>query len=57
MSDPTDAGMAPGDEAPADREETLANICPDCLGSGRQGDGDCPACGGTGEVQEAVGGG
>jgi DnaJ-class molecular chaperone len=57
MSDPTDAGMAPGDEAPADREETLANICPDCLGNGRQGDGDCPACGGTGEVQEAVGGG
>ena len=57
MSDPTDADMAPGDEAPADREETLANICPDCLGSGRQGDGDCPACDGTGEVQEAVGGG
>ena len=57
MSDPTDPGMAPGDEAPPDADETAANICPACLGSGREGEEDCPVCGGTGEVQEAVGGG
>jgi DnaJ-class molecular chaperone len=49
--------MTPGDEAPADRDETAPNICPECEGSGRLDDADCPACGGTGEVQEAVGGG
>ena len=49
--------MAPGDEAPAGRDETAANICPECEGSGKRDDADCPICGGTGEVQEAVGGG
>ena len=49
--------MAPGDEAPPQAPETAENVCPQCQGSGREGDGDCPACGGTGTVAEAVGGG
>jgi len=57
MSDPTDPDRTPGDEAPPDRNETAPNICPDCDGSGRQGDSDCRNCGGTGRIEEAVGGG
>jgi DnaJ-class molecular chaperone len=48
---------APGDEAPADRNETAPNVCPDCAGSGRRDGKECHTCGGSGEVQEAVGGG
>jgi DnaJ-class molecular chaperone len=53
MSEP----MAPGDEAPEDRAETAPNLCPDCGGSGRRDGGECATCDGTGEVQQAVGGG
>jgi DnaJ-class molecular chaperone len=53
MSDPT----APGDEAPSDRNETAPNVCADCGGSGRRDGRECRTCAGTGEVQEAVGGG
>ena len=53
MSEP----MAPGDEAPSDRHETAPNVCPDCGGSGRRDGRDCRTCGGSGQVQEAVGGG
>jgi DnaJ-class molecular chaperone len=49
--------MAPGDEAPADRNETAPNVCPECEGSGLKQGGECQNCGGTGEVHEAVGGG
>jgi DnaJ-class molecular chaperone len=49
--------MAPGDEAPSDRKETAPNVCPDCNGSGRDNGRECRTCAGTGEVQEAVGGG
>jgi DnaJ-class molecular chaperone len=49
--------MAPGDEAPADRNETAPNVCPDCGGSGRRDGRECRTCSGSGEVQEAVGGG
>jgi len=49
--------MTPGDEAPADRKETAPNFCPQCEGSGQRDGETCPLCGGTGEVQEAVGGG
>ena len=49
--------MAPGDEAPADTDETAPNVCPRCGGSGELDGGDCQTCAGTGEVQEAVGGG
>lgn len=57
MSDPTDPTMKPGDEAPPDRDETAPNVCPACNGSGRQGDSECRECAGTGQVEEAVGGG
>ena len=57
MSDPVEPEMAPGDEAPPERNETAPNTCPDCGGSGRRDGGECRTCGGTGEVEEAVGGG
>src|SRR5512144_2897079 len=47
MSDPD---LAPGDEAPADREGVGPNVCPDCGGSGRRDDEECPTCAGSGEV-------
>lgn len=53
MSDPD---LAPGDEAPSDREGVGPNVRPDCGGSGRRDGEDCPTCAGSGEVQEAVGG-
>jgi DnaJ-class molecular chaperone len=53
----TEPNTAPGDEAPASRDETAPNICPDCGGSGRRDDGRCETCDGTGRVEEAVGGG
>jgi DnaJ-class molecular chaperone len=49
--------MTPGDEAPANRNETAPNVCPDCGGSGKRDGQECHTCSGTGEVQEAVGGG
>jgi DnaJ-class molecular chaperone len=57
MSDSASPDMAPGDEAPLDRNETAPDVCPDCDGSGRSGGGECRTCGGTGEVAKAVGGG
>jgi DnaJ-class molecular chaperone len=57
MTDPAESGMAPGDEAPAQRDEVGENVCPDCGGSGRRDDRDCATCGGTGRIEEAVGGG
>jgi DnaJ-class molecular chaperone len=57
MSDPTDPQTARGDEAPPDRHETAPNVCPACEGNGRQGGEECEECGGTGRVEEAVGGG
>jgi hypothetical protein len=57
MSDPTDPDSTPGDVAPPDAEDAGEDLCPDCGGSGRQGDGECPTCGGSGTVIEPVGGG
>jgi hypothetical protein len=56
MENPDRADMAPGDEVPPDAEGAGENLCPDCSGSGRQGDADCPTCGGTGRITQAVGG-
>jgi DnaJ-class molecular chaperone len=49
--------MAPGDEVPAGRENAAPDICPRCGGSGKLQGRDCETRAGTGEVQEAVGGG
>jgi DnaJ-class molecular chaperone len=57
MSDPTDPQTTRGDEAPPDRSETAPNVCPACGGDGRKGGEECRECGGTGHVEEAVGGG
>ena len=57
MTDPVEPRMAPGDEAPPQRDEVGSNICPDCRGSGRRDGRECPTCGGTGRIEEAVGGG
>jgi DnaJ-class molecular chaperone len=57
MSDPTEPEKAPGDEVPPGRNETAPIICPDCEGSGHAEGGQCQTCGGTGRVEEAVGGG
>ncbi len=54
--DPLEPRIAPGDEAP-ERDETGRNLCPDCGGSGRRDGAECATCGGTGQVEEAVGGG
>jgi cation diffusion facilitator family transporter len=54
---PMTDSMAPGDDAPSDRNETAPDICPDCGGSGRVDGDECRTCAGTGEVQKAVGGG
>ena len=57
MTDPVEPRMAPGDEAPPQRDEVGSNVCPDCRGSGRRDGQECPTCGGTGRIEEAVGGG
>jgi hypothetical protein len=57
MSDPLEPKQAPGDEAPPDRAETAQNLCPDCDGSGQADGRECQTCRGTGNVEEAVGGG
>jgi hypothetical protein len=49
--------IAPGDEAPAERNETVPNTCADCGGSGRRDGGECRTCAASGEVQQVVGGG
>jgi hypothetical protein len=54
--DPTNPGMAPGDEAPPGTPGTGEDVCPACGGSGRAEGGGCPECGGTGRVVRGVGG-
>lgn len=57
LPDPGDPDLRPGDQAPPGTEGTGENLCPDCSGSGRAGDGgECPLCLGTGRVVEGVGG-
>jgi DnaJ-class molecular chaperone len=53
----TDENMKPGDEAPPEEPAAAKNVCPGCGGSGKQDGQTCTVCQGTGEVEEAVGGG
>jgi RecJ-like exonuclease len=46
----------PGDDAAPGTPGTGENVCPECKGSGRLGSAPCQACGGTGKVNEGVGG-
>lgn len=60
MSIPEDQGaedLAPGDEAPPDEPSAGETICPQCEGSGVREGEECPHCGGSGRIVEAVGGG
>lgn len=55
--DPTSPELRPGDQVPPSTDSAAEDLCPDCGGRGRRGDGECPTCRGTGRVTEAVGGG
>ncbi|CAA9469105.1 MAG: hypothetical protein AVDCRST_MAG13-321 [uncultured Solirubrobacteraceae bacterium] len=54
--DPTQAAMAPGDEAPPGTPGTGENVCPDCAGSGLIDGAECAMCAGSGTVVEGIGG-
>jgi hypothetical protein len=46
----------PGDQAPPGSPHTGENVCPQCNGAGKTGEGaQCVNCGGTGKVIEIVG--
>lgn len=47
----------PGDDAAPDTPGTGEDVCPVCNGSGRTEGSECGACGGSGKVVEAIGGG
>jgi hypothetical protein len=53
---PSEAPMAPGDEAPEGTPGTGPTVCPSCGGSGRVAAGLCPECEGTGQVNVGIGG-
>jgi DnaJ-class molecular chaperone len=57
MDDTPDRTERPADEAPPDSGSSAENACPRCEGSGQLDGETCGACGGTGRVEEAVGGG
>ena len=46
-----------GDEAPPAEPSSGENVCPACEGSGLCDDESCTKCGGSGRINEAVGGG
>jgi hypothetical protein len=50
-----ETAMNPGDQAPPGTPGTGENTCRECRGTGRlEGGEECPTCGGTGIVIEAV---
>ena len=46
-----------GDEGPEGAPGVGENTCRACQGTGRLDGGECPTCGGTGVVEEGIGGG
>ena len=57
MSDEPRPDMESGDEVPPETDSSGENACPECAGSGEVEGRTCERCGGTGVVEEAVGGG
>jgi len=49
--------LNPGDEAARGTPGTGEDVCPDCNGSGRIKDAQCPTCAGRGTIVRGVGGG
>jgi hypothetical protein len=45
----------PGDESAPGTPQTAEDICPECQGSGKQGQGACANCGGTGRIVKIIG--
>ena len=45
----------PGDESEAGAPQTAEDICPECQGSGRQGQSACVNCGGSGRIVKIIG--
>ena len=54
--EPADTMISPGDEAPPGTTGTGENICPECVGTGRQDAAPCPHCNGTGKIIQGIGG-
>ena len=54
--DPTNADMAPGDEAPPGTPGTGEDVCPKCNGSGEADGETCANCEGTGRIVSGIGG-
>jgi DnaJ-class molecular chaperone len=52
----TQQSLNPGDEAAPGTPGTGEDMCPACRGSGRVNDAACPNCGGTGLIVEGIGG-
>jgi hypothetical protein len=53
---PTGPKLNPGDQAAPGTPGVAENVCPDCRGTGKITAAPCQTCGGTGVVQEGVGG-
>lgn len=49
--------LKPGDEAAPGTPGSGEDVCPDCAGTGTLQGESCARCGGTGIVQEGIGGG
>ena len=45
----------PGDESAPGTPQTAEDICPECQGSGKLGNGACANCGGTGRIVKIIG--
>jgi DnaJ-class molecular chaperone len=48
--------LNPGDQAQPGTPGSGENVCPDCSGKGQVNNQPCQTCGGTGVVEEGIGG-
>lgn len=49
--------LNPGDQAQPGTPGSGENVCPECSGKGQVNSQPCQTCGGTGKVEEGIGGG